>query len=109
MNDLRFDDMGKKMPYTVPEGFFDEAKRRARGIASAERRTSPLRAIAGWAVAASIAAAAVGTALYMAGARPDEQFAATAEARYADLLTSASTETLYEISANYMEETQFDL
>ena len=102
MKEFDFTQAGKKMPYTVPDGFFDEAKRQALETAARTRQqrrpvfaSVTVRRIA---VAASIAAIAAGAWF---GLRPAEESTDSLMARYEQLLATIDIEEAEDLAMFY--------
>lgn len=94
MKEFDFKDVGKRMPYSVPEGFFDEARRTAAEIA-VERRTGAnvwvRRSLTTAAAIALITASFVG--VYATRNKLTIKFD--------QFITQAADETLEEMAAGY--------
>lgn len=99
MKEFDFNNVGKRMPYRVPEGFFEQAKQRAKSIGEAggSMRSNMGRMVARVAVAAAVGLAVCGTALWL------EDFASP-ESRYERMLAEVSTDVLWEYSYDYDAE-----
>lgn len=109
MKDFDFDNIGKRMPYHVPEGFFDEAKRRA--ITVCDENAVAGRTVILRRTAAIISAAAVLVGAAIVGIRllDARHTAVDPEQYYVSLLSEVSDDTLEDLAGNYMEEISTDL
>lgn len=108
MKKFDFDNVGKRMPYNVPDGFFDEARKRACAITGdgrQARKPQVLRRAAAIAAAAAVIIGAAVIGLHLRGERPA---AADPQQLYLSLLADASDDILEEMGANYMEEISND-
>ncbi len=103
MKEFDFNNVGRRMPYDVPEGFFESAKLKAKNLRTERSRsgrvTSP---IAIWVTAAAAAILAVcGVALWL------EDFNSP-ESRYERMLADVSTDVLWEYAYNHDVEIETD-
>ena len=95
-----FSQVGKRMPYTVPEGFMDEARREARAIAQ-QRRKPSFRAVFARSVAVAAAVAVIVGGLWI-GLRPDRNERLLRQ--YDELLAMADIEDLEDLAAYYDDD-----
>ena len=97
MKEFDFENVGKRMPYSVPEGFFEEAKRRAGEIAisaqgGVHRGFAPI--FGRVAIAATVALALCGAAWWTVDYN-------SLERRHERLLADISTDLLMELVSEY--------
>ena len=98
MKEFDFENVGKRMPYSVPEGFFESAKQRACEIATSQPRAShrgfaPMF-FARVAIAATVVLAVCGAAWWSIDYN-------SLERRHERLLAEISTELLMELVSEY--------
>ena len=101
MKEFNFDNVGKRLPYSVPEQFFEGAKRRALSATTAvekDRRGIFYRV----AIAAAVVVAVCGTAVWLEVYRSPER-------QYDRLLAQTSTDVLWEYTCEYEMDTENDI
>ncbi len=104
MKEFDFNEAGRRMPYSVPEGFFDEAKHNAyAAIADSATRNRPQIMRSTMAIA-SAATVFIGATVLGIHISRDRQTETDPQQQYCLLLTEVSDDTVEEISANYMED-----
>ena len=93
MKEFDFDSVGKRMPYALPEGFFEQAKREAVTIATrGEQQRRPL--FFKVAIAAAVVLAVCGAAVWFENFNSPEN-------RYERMLAELSSEVLWEYACEY--------
>ena len=97
MKEFDFENVGKRMPYSVPEGFFEGAKQRAKAIASSSQDAvhhgfTPI--FSRVAIAAAVALAIFGAAWWSYDYN-------SLERRHERLLADISTDLLMELVSEY--------
>ena len=102
MREFDFDSVGKRLPYSVPEGFIERAKVQAVDVAMVgvhpRRQMLPRVVMA----AAAVVVAVCGTALWLVERNSPER-------RYERLLAQTSTEVLWEYACEYDVDTESDM
>lgn len=96
MKGFDFNEVGKRLPYSVPEGFFDEARRNAKAVGM-KPQASRNNAVLYWSFAAAAVAVLV-VSSFLGVFTGSEQILMH---RYDTLLAKASTEEVVDIAAGY--------
>ncbi len=101
MKEFDFDNVGKRMPYSVPEEFFEKAKMDAKSAAVGVRgfRHGANKLVVRLAVAATVALAVCGAAFML------EDFNSPTS-RYERMLADVSTDVLIEYAYDYDTESE---
>ncbi|MBP3483071.1 MAG: hypothetical protein J6K28_06745 [Alistipes sp.] len=104
MKEFDFNEVGRRMPYSVPEGFFEKAEQNAyAAIADGTARHRP-RIMRSTMAIASAATVFIGATVLGIHTFRDRQTVTDPQQQYCLLLTEVSDNTVEEISANYMED-----
>ena len=93
MKEVDFDSVGKRLPYSIPEGFIESAKSRALTISARDKR-SGMRILYRVAIAAAVVLAVCGAAVWLEGYT-------SPESRYERMLADVSSEVLWEYACEY--------
>lgn len=93
MKEFDFDSVGKRLPYNVPEGFFEGAKSKARAIGTKRERVG-ISLFYQIAVAAAVVLAICGAAICL------EEFNSP-ESKYERMLADVSSDVLWEYACEY--------
>lgn len=94
MKEFDFKSVGKRMPYSLPEGFLEKAKREALAAAAERNRTHSRPVLYRVAIAAAVVLAVCGAAVWF------EDFNSP-ESRYERMLADLSSEVLWEYACEY--------
>jgi hypothetical protein len=101
MKEFDFKSVGKRMPYNVPEGFFDVAKEQAKCVALAGAGAKR-PAIYKYAVAVAAVVMACGVVLWL-----DDYL--SPQRQYDRLLAEVSTEVLWDYTCEYSIDNESDI
>ena len=101
MREFEFENVGKRLPYTIPEGFIAEAKSRAKQRAG-ESHAYSRRA---WVIVGRVAAAAA-VVLAICGAAIWVERAFSPEQQYERLLAELSSDVLWEYACEYAADVE---
>ena len=96
MKGFDFNEVGKRLPYSVPEGFFDEARRNAKAVGM-KPQASRTKAVLYWSFAAATVAVLLVSSIVGMFSDKDKVLMY----RYETLLAKASTEEVVDIAAGY--------
>ena len=94
MREFDFDNIGKRMPYSLPEGFIEEAKSRAKAASMSPKSSTKMPIVARLAIAASVVVAVCGAAMWLGDFYSPEK-------RYDRLLANLSSDVLWEFACEY--------
>ena len=94
MREFEFNDVGKRMPYSLPEGFLEEAKSRAKAASVSTQSSKRMPIVARLAIAASVVVVICGAAMWLGDFYSPEK-------RYDRLLSDLSSEVLWEFACEY--------
>lgn len=94
MREFDFDNVGKRMPYRLPEGFVEGAKSRAKAASVGAPTSRKMPLVVRLAIAASVVVAICSAAMWLGDFYSPEK-------RYDRLLSDLSSDVLWEFACEY--------